>query len=469
MSLPTPLRRVATGSRHLLRRKLRQTNRLSRKSLPMALLLGGAALVALVSLGFAYLADLALEWNREWVGRAGWLALLVLPCALAVLRWATLRFAPNAAGSGIPQVIGALSLPPGPSQRSLVSLAQVLWKIPLAFCGMLAGASIGREGPSVQVGAAVMLAWGDFWKRRGLQLRGFHANELLAAGAAGGLAAAFNAPLAGVIFAIEELGRGTVLRWQRLVLIGVLAAGFLVVAVQGNNPYFGTFAGAPLAHGMLWWVLICAALNGALGGIFARLLGKGPAAMAPASWRAWIRAHPIWTAFAMGLALALIGLATAGSVYGTGYGAAADLLSGETQHALPAGFGLAKLAATVASYWAGIPGGIFTPALTTGAGIGHHIWELAGEGVDQRVLVLVSMAAFLAAATQAPLTASVVVMEMTGSQPMLFWLLVGSLLASGVSRQFCPQPFYHLAAGRFRRQAIVEAGRAARTGTSAVR
>ncbi|CUI27717.1 chloride channel protein [Achromobacter xylosoxidans] len=469
MSLPTPLRRVATSSRHLLRRKLRQTNRLSRKSLPMALLLGGAALVALVSLGFAYLADLALEWNREWVGRAGWLALLVLPCALAALRWATLRFAPNAAGSGIPQVIGALSLPPGPSQRSLVSLAQVLWKIPLAFCGMLAGASIGREGPSVQVGAAVMLAWGDFWKRRGLQLRGFHANELLAAGAAGGLAAAFNAPLAGVIFAIEELGRGTVLRWQRLVLIGVLAAGFLVVAVQGNNPYFGTFAGAPLAHGMLWWVLICAALNGALGGIFARLLGKGPAAMAPASWRAWIRAHPIWTAFAMGLALALIGLATAGSVYGTGYGAAADLLSGETQHALPAGFGLAKLAATVASYWAGIPGGIFTPALTTGAGIGHHIWELAGEGVDQRVLVLVSMAAFLAAATQAPLTASVVVMEMTGSQPMLFWLLVGSLLASGVSRQFCPQPFYHLAAGRFRRQAIVEAGRAARTGTSAVR
>lgn len=465
MSLPTPLRRIATRLRHLLRRKLRQTNRLSRKSLQMALLLGGAALVALVSLGFAYLADLALEWNREWVGHAGWLALLVLPCALAALRWATLRFAPNAAGSGIPQVIGALSLPPGPGQRSLVSLVQVLWKIPLAFFGMLAGASIGREGPSVQVGAAVMLAWGDFWKRRGMQLRGFHANELIAAGAAGGLAAAFNAPLAGVIFAIEELGRGTVLRWQRLVLIGVLAAGFLVVAVQGNNPYFGTFGGAALTHGMLWWVLICAALNGALGGIFARLLGKGAAAMAPAAWRAWIRAHPIWTAFAMGVVLALIGLATAGSVYGTGYGAAADLLSGETQHALPAGFGLAKLAATVASYWAGIPGGIFTPALTTGAGIGHHIWELAGEGVDQRVLVLVSMAAFLAAATQAPLTASVVVMEMTGSQPMLFWLLVGSLLASGVSRQFCPQPFYHLAAGRFRRQAIVEAGRAARAGT----
>lgn len=461
MSLPDPVRRVIARTRRQARRKVRQINRLSRKSMQLGLLLGGAALVALMSLGFAYLADKALAWNRQWVAYNGWLALLVMPFGLAALRWLTLRYAPNAAGSGIPQVIGALSLPPGPSQNSLVSLGQTLWKIPLAFFGMLAGASIGREGPSVQVGAALMLAWGQFWKRRGVQLRGFHANELIAAGAAGGLAAAFNAPLAGVIFAIEELGRGTVLRWQRLVLIGVLAAGFLVVAVEGNNPYFGVFAGAPLEQNMVMWIVICGALNGALGGIFARLLGKGPAGAAPASWRAWIRAHPIGTAFIMGLALAVIGLCTAGSVYGTGYAAAADLLNGK--EAVPAGFGLAKLAATVASYWAGIPGGIFTPALTTGAGIGHHIWELAGDGVDQRVLVLVSMAAFLAAATQAPLTASVVVMEMTGSQPMLFWLLVGSLLASGVSRQFCPQPFYHLAAGRFRRQAIVDAGRAAKS------
>lgn len=463
MRLPDPVRRVNARTRRLARRKVRQVNRLSRKSVQLGLLLGGAALVALMSLGFAYLADKALAWNRQWVAYNGWLALLVMPFGLAALRWLTLRFAPNASGSGIPQVIGALSLPPGPSQSSLVSLVQSLWKIPLAFFGMLAGASIGREGPSVQVGAALMLAWGNFWKRRGLQLRGFHANELIAAGAAGGLAAAFNAPLAGVIFAIEELGRGTVLRWQRLVLIGVLAAGFLVVAVEGNNPYFGVFGGAPLSQNMLMWIVICGALNGALGGVFARLLGKGPVLAAPQSWRAWIRAHPIWTAFIMGLVLAVIGLCTAGSVYGTGYAAAADLLNGKDS--VPDGFGIAKLFATVASYWAGIPGGIFTPALTTGAGIGHHIWELAGDGVDQRVLVLVSMAAFLAAATQAPLTASVVVMEMTGSQPMLFWLLVGSLLASGVSRQFCPQPFYHLAAGRFRRQAIVEAGRAAKPRT----
>jgi H+/Cl- antiporter ClcA len=202
---------------------------------------------------------------------------------------------------------------------------------------------------------------------------------------------------------------------------------------------------------MAMWVLLCGVVNGAVGGIFARLLGRGLPACLPVGLRERAVRHPIATAALLGLVVALIGLMTAGAVYGTGYASASALLSGEPSG--QAGFGVAKWFATIASYWAGIPGGIFTPALTTGAGIGEHLWQLSDGGVDQRILVLVSMAAFLAAATQSPLTASVVVMEMTGSQPMLFWLLVGSLSASVVSRQFCPRPFYHLAAGRFRRQA----------------
>ncbi|ANY15825.1 chloride channel protein EriC [Bordetella pseudohinzii] len=453
----SPQARPWIRARRLARRKTRQMRRFSRKGLQISLLLAGAALVALVSMGFAQLADWALDWNRQWAAAHGWLALIVLPCALAGLRWLTLRYAPQAAGSGIPQVIAALSLRPGPAQTSLVSLRQTLWKIPLTFLAMLAGASVGREGPSVQVGAAVMLSWGNLCRRLGLRMRGFHAQELIAAGAAGGLAAAFNAPLAGVIFAIEELGRGAALRWQRLVLLGVLACGFMVVALAGNNPYFGVFGGQALAENMIGWVIACGLLNGCLGGLFARLLGKGLTGVLPQAWRETVRRRPIAAAFGLGLAVALIGLASQGATYGTGYGTAAVLLAGDG--AAPAGFGLSKLAATVASYWAGIPGGIFTPALTTGAGLGHQLWLWTGGSVDGKVLVLISMAAFLAAATQSPLTASVVVMEMTGSQPMLFWLLAGSLLASVVSRQFCPQPFYHLSAGRFRRVAQLEAAR----------
>lgn len=433
------------------RRKARHLGRLSRKTVQLSLVLSGAALVAFVSLGFAHLADLALHLNSRWLAANSWLAFLLLPLGLPLIRALTLRFAPNAAGSGIPQVIASLSLPPSAGSRDLVSLSQALWKIPLTFFGLLIGASIGREGPSVQVGAALMLAWGGFCARMGFPLKGVHPSELIATGAAGGLAAAFNAPLAGVIFAIEELGRGTALRWQRLVLLGVLAAGFMVVALAGNNPYFGTFAGQTLSRDMLLWTLTCGLACGIGGGVFGRLLSKGLTAYAPSRCRGWIRRHPLWVAFLLGIALAVMGLMTRNAIYGTGYGIASQALAGDALD-MP-GFSVAKLMATVGSYWAGVPGGIFTPALTVGAGIGGELGQLAGADVDSRVLVLMCMAGFLAAATQSPITASVVVMEMTGSQPMLFWLLVGSLSASLVSRQICPQPFYHYAAGRFRHQA----------------
>lgn len=295
-----------------------------------------------------------------------------------------------------------------------------------------------------------MLAWGRFCKSMGVPLKNVHTSELIATGAAGGLAAAFNAPLAGVIFAIEELGRGTALRWQRLVLLGVLAAGFFVVAFAGNNPYFGTFMGQALQQNMLAWTLVCGLACGIGGGIFSWMLSKGAAAFSPVAWRGWLRKHPVQLAFIMGLGVALLGTLTQNTIYGTGYDVASSALAGEPLQS--AGFGPAKLLATVASYWAGIPGGIFTPALTTGAGIGAELAIWAGALADQKVLVLLSMAAFLAAATQSPLTASVIVMEMTGSQPMLFWLLLCSLFASMVSRLFSPQPFYHYSAGRFRQQ-----------------
>lgn len=89
-----------------------------------------------------------------------------------------------------------------------------------------------------------------------------------------GLAAAFNAPLAGVIFAIEELGRGVMLRWERRVLMGVLAAGFILVAIQGNSPYFPRYQGATSVSYLYLWLAICGVVCGTLGGIFGRLLAK---------------------------------------------------------------------------------------------------------------------------------------------------------------------------------------------------
>ena len=314
---------------------------------------------------------------------------------------------------------------------------------------MLIGASVGREGPSVQVGAAVMLAWGNYCRKHNLAFKGLSTNELLATGAAGGLAAAFNAPLAGVIFAIEELGRGVMLRWERRVLMGVLAAGFILVAIQGNSPYFPRYQGATSVSYLYLWLAICGMVCGILGGIFGRLLAKGLAGLSPEKWRGWVRQHPIYIALLLGLVLAALGSYTHGQTYGTGYEVVAHALEGQ---AIDPEIGILKLLATVTTYWNGIAGGIFTPSLTTGAGIGAMLWDLSGGMVDRRFLVILCMAAFLAGGTQSPVTASVVVMEMTGAQPVLIWLLISSIIASIISRQFSPKPFYHFAAGRFRQQ-----------------
>jgi H+/Cl- antiporter ClcA len=447
-----PWRNFASGA---LRRKSRQAARVSRKTASYALVLCGAAVVALLSMGFAWLAEVALEWNHRWTQAAPWAAFIAIPLGLAGLRWVTMKVAIMARGSGIPQVIAATSLPVDIAQSGLVSVRQSLWKIPLTAAALLVGASVGREGPSVQVGAAAMLAWGRWWQKRlGLRL-GFHAHELIAAGAAGGLAAAFNTPLAGVVFAIEELGRGAGVRWDRLALSGVLAAGFISLAVVGNNPYFAVAHPIVLASGVWGWSLACAAINGILGGLFAAMLVRGAAGIVPATWRPWVGSHSVGVALVCGFVVALLGWLTHGATYGTGYGQSSALLNG-----LPiesAWFGAAKWLSTVASYFAGIPGGIFTPSLAIGAGIGEHLAHLAGTGIDPRMLALLSMAAFLAAATQAPITASVIVMEMTRSQDLMFHLLVVTLLSSLVSRQFCPRPFYHAVALRFRKEAHAHA------------
>ena len=429
--------------------KIRQTRRISRKSIAFLFLLAGSALVALTALLFAWMADFALETNAELVQKYPWFAWVALPFGLPLIVWITRRFAPYTSGSGIPQVLASLALPYGANKTRLIRLRETLLKIPLTFLAMCAGASVGREGPSVQVGAAVMSAWGAWCKKHGFAFRGMQENDLIAAGAAGGLAAAFNAPLAGVIFAIEELGREVMLRWERQILLGVLAAGFIQVAIQGNNPYFSGFSGDALDN-MLGWVLGCGLACGIAGGLFGRTLYLGATAFAPAKWREHLRRHPLITAALIGILLAAIGTLYQGKTYGTGYHEAAQALRGI--HEAPAGLAAAKWFSTVLTYWTGTPGGIFTPSLTIGAVLGEHIAILTGLAQGTHVLVLICMAAFLAGATQSPLTSAVVVMEMTGGQNLLFWLLIACIFASQVSRQFSPRPFYHAAGTRFKRQ-----------------
>nr|WP_238328727.1 chloride channel protein [Pseudomonas aeruginosa] len=181
----------------------------------------GALLVGLVALAFAWLTDQSFALFKRMLGVAPWLPLLVTPAGFALLAWVTQRWFVEAKGSGIPQVIAALESPSRRFPARVLALPVAAVRMFFTLGALLVGGSAGREGPTVHVGAAVIYAFG---RRLGLHGRRTIAGLILAGGAAG-IAAAFNTPLAGIVFAIEELSRTFEQRFSGLVLTAVLIGG----------------------------------------------------------------------------------------------------------------------------------------------------------------------------------------------------------------------------------------------------
>jgi len=211
------------------------------------------------------------------------------------------------------------------------------------------------------------------------------------------------------------------------------------LGLMGNYSYFGQVqASLPLGHAWLA-VLLCGVICGLLGGLFARLVllsRHGPLAMIGRLRTRW----PVLFAAGCGLALALIGMASHGNVYGTGYDQARAFVQ-EAAQAPGEGFGIAKLMANVVSYWAGIPGGIFSPALAVGAGLGHNIAYFLPHAPAAAV-VLLGMSAYLSGVTGAPLTSAVIAMELTDNQSMVIPIMAACLLARAAASLFSPTPVY---------------------------
>jgi H+/Cl- antiporter ClcA len=401
----------------------------------------GAIVVSVVAIGFAGAATQADALFHRALAISPWLALAIAPVGLALSVWLTQTVFPGAQGSGIPQVIASLEMDDPEQINSVLSLRVGVGKVLLTLLGLACGASIGREGPTVQVGASIMQALG----RIVALPRAAEERALVLAGGAAGIAGAFNTPLAGIVFAIEELSHSFESRTSGLVLTAVIIAGIATTALMGNYTYFGVTA-ATLPIGVGWIaVLACALLGGLAGGFFADLLVRA-ARTTPGAIGRFARRTPIVFAALCGLAIAGLGIASGGATYGTGYAQARALVAGQSH--LPAQFFALKFLATVVSYVSGIPGGIFAPSLAVGAGLGRSIahWLPAAPA---GAVVLLGMVAYFYGVVQAPITAAVIVMEMTDNQDMMIPLMTTSLLATGISRLVCRRPLYGTLARRF--------------------
>lgn len=420
-----------------------------RQWLARVIVLAYAAAAGLSVVAFSKLCDLAQQGFARILALHPLTPLVWTTACTAAVVWLARRFAPGTAGSGIPQVMATLDPAAPPEIRSkFVSLRLSAAKAVLTAGSLLAGLASGREGPSVQIAAGVMQH-----ARRWLPPHpGISEHGLLVAGGAAGIAAAFNAPLAGVMFAIEELASRLEQRSSGLIIAAIVLSGLMGVSFFGNATYFGMFE-VPSLHYAMWWpALLLVLATGGLGGVFARLLHASITQQGGRLGR-WRAAHPVAFAGACGLGAGAIGIVSHGATFGSGYGYTRGLLEGHVD--VPLLYVTLRVVATWLAVWSGVPGGIFAPCLAIGAGVGHDIAVFTGAQADATALIAIGMAAFLAAVTQAPMTSFIIVMEMVGGHAMVLSLMAAALGASLVSR-WIARPLYAALA-----QAIVARARVA--------
>ncbi len=400
---------------------------------PRAVFWIGALAVGIISVGFAKAADWAQHLFLSTTSSGEWsflLPLIITPLGFMLCAWLAMVVFPNSGGSGIPQAIAARHFHDDEDRSRLLSLKLAVGKIVLTIAGLLSGASIGREGPTVQVGASIML--------QAARIGGMaQARGLILVGSAAGIAAAFNTPLAGIVFAIEEMSRTYESRANGLVLTAVILSGMASLGLVGSYTYFGT--STVLMQSAADWglVVIC----GIGGGLFGALFSAG-ALRVSQRVRRWAHTVPLKrmliVAGICGLASAIIGVVTGGATFGTGYEQARAAIEGE---AAPSLYFLEKLASTFLAMMSGIPGGIFAPSLSVGAGFGSTVSSMLGTSIGLGAIL--GMAGYFAGVVQAPMTAFVIILEMTGNHDGVIAIMAASMLGYGTSRLISAEPLYH--------------------------
>lgn len=383
---------------------------------------GAAAGLGVLIVIFAQLCEFALQVFSDVRGQNPYLPFVICPVGFWLVWFAQRRFFSGAGGSGIPQVMVALSTRAPHVRDRLLSLRVMFGKIVCTILALAAGASVGREGPSVQVGAALFNSLGRYARFSRFERR----KGLIIAGAAAGLAAAFNAPLAGIVFAIEEMKGSFEQKTSGLMLSAVILSGLVALALVGHYSHFGKISvGIQGVQGALA-VATFAIIGGIGGGFFNKaVLGLGP------RLRAWRPNRAYLIPLVCGFFVAAIGYSSKGLTFGTGHEETLYLLQSDDTYSMI--FPLMKWLATLLSYLAGIVGGVFAPSLSVGAGIGALLHGLF-EGLPREALLLLGMVSYLSAVVRAPVTAFVIVFEMTENHLLLFPLMAASFLSAGLSK-----------------------------------
>jgi chloride channel protein, CIC family len=368
-------------------------------------------------------------------GGAAWRRLLVPALGSLAMGYLLYRFFPDARGSGVPQTKAALY-----ARDGKITLATVLGKFFCTSATLASGIPLGREGPAVQVGAGIASVLG-----RKLGLRPERVKSLIPVGAAAAIAAAFNTPLAAVLFALEEVVGDLHAPVLGSVVIASATSWGVLRLLLGNDPLFQV----PQYQLVNPWELLIYGFLGVAGGVvsagFTQLLLR---------LRAWFQKQPrktVWfQPLAGGLLVGVMGLFLP-QVMGVGYKYVGDALNDNLAIKVMVTLLVLKLVATAVSYASGNAGGIFGPSLFLGAmlggtigGVAHHF--LPGYVAMPGAYALVGMGTAFAGVVRAPMTSVVMIFEITRDYAVIVPLMISNLVSYFIASRLQKEPIYEVLA-----------------------
>ena len=356
-----------------------------------------------------------------------WMIFFIAPVGFVLSWWLVKEFAPYAKGSGIPQVMAAVELA-NPKEhkkiRSLLSLKIIVFKIISSVVLVIGGGAVGREGPTIQIAGSIFRKVNEYlpewWPK-------ISKKNMIMTGAAAGLAAAFNTPLGGIVFAVEELSKTHINYFKTALFTAVIIAGLTAQTLAGSYLYLGY----PKTNDVSLMVMFPIILVGGVAGILASQLSVTMLKMNDWKKRK-LKTYKANVLFLIGSALviACISFFISREVLGSGKEIMERVLFTQDKHEdwyVP----ILRMLGPALSFTSGGAGGIFAPALTAGASIGSVIsGAIHLTPNETNVVILAGMVAFLTGITRAPFTSAIIVLEMTDRHSLIFHLMLAGMVSS---------------------------------------
>ena len=395
-------------------------------------------ITGLVAVLYTRLFALAEKGTAQIIHAHVWLLFIVTPLCFITAWWLVRQFAPYARGSGIPQVMAAIELAtPKHNEKvnRLLSLRVLFIKILSSLIMALGGGVIGREGPTIQVAGSVFRKineWLPSWWPK------VSKRNMIMTGAAAGLAAAFNTPLGGIVFAVEELTRTHISYFKTALFTAVIIAGLTAQALLGPYLYLGYPDVSHLSNSIFLGVILVAIPAGLAGSLMAKWMLK------LFRWKAKFRFTRQHVLYVVGCALVIASLAffIDERVLGSGKELmTTSLFTSEKYNSwyMP----LLRIAGPIFSFTTGAAGGVFAPALSAGASIGATLsgW-MHLSAANANLLILSGMVGFLTGVTRTPFTSAILVLEMTDRHNVIFHLMLAGMISSLVAMIIDKHSFY---------------------------